>query len=207
MNPSEDVGHRRTSRLALTGRLVLGASVFAVGLLTAGVFSRATPAAPKDCVLPPPAPCVTVPTVTGPSVTVPTVSVPTSTTTTTGTTAATPNSTMTTGTTTTSTSQDDETQSPAAALTAKATVRVIGRGAKRVVEIRLRLSQKVNVRAQLRRNRSMLARLLFPAPSGASVKRLHVPLRTKAGAAALDLVYRAASGQTLRATYRLRLPR
>jgi hypothetical protein len=206
MNPSEDVGHRRTSRLALTGRLVLGASVFAVGLLTAGVFSRATPAAPKECVLPPPAPCVTVPTVTVPSMTVPTVSVPTSTTTTTGTTATTPNSTTTT-TTTTSTSQQDQTQSPAAALTARATVRVIGRGAKRVVEIRLRLLQKVNARAQLRRNRSMLARLLFSAPSGASVKRLRVPLRTKAGAAALDLVYRAASGQTLRATYRLRLPR
>src|SRR5438874_10867133 len=58
MSPSNDVQSPRRNHLVQTGRAVLGASVFAGGLLVAGVFSSAVPAAPQDC-LPPPVGCVT----------------------------------------------------------------------------------------------------------------------------------------------------
>ena len=209
MNPStDDVGSRSKSRAVQTGRIAVGASVFAVGLLTAGIFSRATPAAaPQDCVLPPPAPCVS-PTVSVPTVSVPTVSVPTVSVPTTTTTTSTPATTTTGGTTsTTGSAQEDTPQTPAAALAAKATVRVVGRGAKRRIEIRFRVSQKAAVRAVLRRSRGVLARRQFSANAGSSVARVEVPRATKAGRASLELVYTSASGQTLRASYRLRLPR
>jgi hypothetical protein len=211
VTPPDDVQTPRRARLVQTGRALLGAFVFGGGLFAAGVFSSAVPAASQDC-LPPPAGCVstslpTVPSVPLPTVTVPTLPTTTSTTTTTG---GSPGGTTTgTGTSPTDTTQagNDEPSSGNAALTAHTSVRVHGHGAKRVVEIRLRLSQSASVSVLLRRSGRALVRRTFSARAGSKVTVLRVPRKVKPGSATLALTYRPVSGPSLRASYRLRLPR
>jgi hypothetical protein len=209
MDPSEDVGTRSPGRsTARPGRLARGlllALLFAAGAIVAGAVARTTPAAADDCV-PTPLVCVTT---SVPSLPAPTVSVPFPTTTDTTTPGTT--QTGTTGTTDTGGGQTpasaDEGSSREAALVASATVRVRGHGARRVVEIRLRLARNAKVSTLLRRNRTVLTRRQFGAPAGSSVLRLRVGRRTKAGPATLSLTHRPDSGQPVKATYRLRLPR
>jgi hypothetical protein len=211
MTPPDDVQTPRRARLVQTGRALLGAFVFGGGLFAAGVFSSAVPAAPQDC-LPPPAGCVSTSLPTVPSVPLPTVTVPTlpTTTGTTTTTGGSPGGTTTdTGTSPTDTTQagNDEPSSGNAALTAHASVRVRGHGAKRVVEIRLRLSQSASVSVWLRRSGRALVRRTFSARAGSRVTILRVPREVKPGSATLGLTCRPVSGPSLRASYRLRLPR
>jgi hypothetical protein len=211
MTPPDDVQTPRRARLVQTGRALLGAFVFGGGLFAAGVFSSPVPAAPQDC-LPPPAGCVSTSLPTVPSVPLPTVTVPTlpTTTGTTTTTGGSPGGTTTdTGTSPTDTTQagNDEPSSGNAALTAHASVRVRGHGAKRVVEIRLRLSQSASVSVLLRRSGRALVRRTFSARAGSRVTILRVPREVKPGSATLGLTCRPVSGPSLRASYRLRLPR
>jgi hypothetical protein len=214
MTPPDDVQTPRRARLVQTGRALLGAFVVGGGLFAAGVFSSAVPAAPQDC-LPPPAGCVSTSLPTVPSVPLPTVPLPTlpttaSTTTTTTTTGGSPGGTTTgTDTSPTDTTQagNDEPSSGNAALTAHASVRVRGHGAKRVVEIRLRLSQSASVSVLLRRSGRALVRRTFSARAGSRVTVLRAPRKVKPGSATLALTYRPVSGPSLRASYRLRLPR
>jgi hypothetical protein len=211
MTPPDDVQTPRRARLVQTGRALLGAFVFGGGLFAAGVFSSAVPAASQDC-LPPPAGCVSTSLPTVPSVPLPTVTVPTlpTTTGTTTTTGGSPGGTTTdTGTSPTDTTQagNDEPSSGNAALTAHASVRVRGHGAKRVVEIRLRLSQSASVSVLLRRSGRALVRRTFSARAGSRVTVLRAPRKVKPGSATLALTYRPVSGPSLRASYRLRLPR
>ncbi len=185
------------SRLARFGRPLGAAGVFAAGLLASGVFSSATPAAPQDCL--PVVGCVTTP---APPVTLPTVPLPTLPT---STTTAAPD---TTPTTTTAAGETRSTESgPEVALAAKASVRVRGRGARRVVDIRLILTKDARVSALLSRSGSALARRSFGARAGSSILRLRVGRGPKSGPARLALTFSSDSGETVRASYRLRLPR
>jgi hypothetical protein len=186
--------------------MLLAVCVFGGGLLASGVFSSTVPAAPQQCL--PVVGCVTttVPTTvpTPPPVTLPTL--PTTTTTTTaGTAPSDPPATETTG--PGPGKEPSSVQAGETALTATASVRVRGRGARRIVEIRLRLSKPARVSTLLTRSRSVLARRQFEAPAGSSVLRLRVRRATKPGPARLALTYRSAAGETARASYRLGLPR
>jgi hypothetical protein len=96
---------------------------------------------------------------------------------------------------------------PASAFVVRASVRVRGRGATRVVEIRVNLSKPARVSALLVRSSRALARRQFNPPAGASVLRVPVARGTRAGAATLRLTHRSAQDETVRASYRLRLPR
>jgi hypothetical protein len=205
MNPSNDVQRSPRNRFVDIGRALCGALVFAGGLLAAGVFSTAVPAAPQDC-LPPPVGCVTTSLPPVPSVPLPTVTVPPLPTTTTGTSTGGTTTGTSTGATDTTSTEADAPSARTAGLAVHASVRVRGHGARRVVEIRLRLSQGANVSALLRRHGGTLVRRLFSARAGSSVTILRVPRKTKPGAATLALVYRAVSGDRLQASYRLRLP-
>jgi hypothetical protein len=198
-------------------------AAFAGGVLAAGVVSTAVPAAPEQCL--PVVGCVTttVPPVTLPGVTLPPVTVPP--TPLPEVTVPPPLGTTTTPTTTTTTSGGGPGSTPAppgstpasaptaspggtmAALSAKATVRVRGRGARRVVEIRLVLSKTAAVGALLQRNGRTLALRQYAGRAGSSLLRLPVRRTTKAGPARLRLTYRTNAGETMRASYRLRLPR
>ena len=191
-------------------------AVFAAGLLVAGAFSSSLLAAPQDVCLPVVG-CVTttVPTVTVPTVTVPTL--PTSTTTTTtggGTTTTTESggdssgSTTATGTTTTTitTTTTEGTAAPGVALSVRISVRVRGHGAKRAIELRLRLSKPARVTALLSRNGKALKRGQYAARSGSNLWRLRLGRSVKPGAARLGLTYRSSAGETARSTHRLRLP-
>lgn len=207
MAPSDDVTRPssapRRSRLVRAGRALVAACMFAGGLLAAGMFSSSVPAAPQDC-LPPPVGCVTtsVPSLPLPTVTAPTLPLPTTTTTGSSTSDAAG------GTSPTGTKDDPSAAGDAAAaLTVRATLRVRGTGARRVVEIRLSLAKDASVSALLSRSGSVLARRLVDARAGSSLVVLHVARAAKPGLAKLLLTCRSASGQTARASYRLRLPR
>jgi hypothetical protein len=119
-----------------------------------------------------------------------------STTTTTTTTAA-----ATTPSTGTTVSQE------AAAFSPKASVRVRGRGAARVVEIRVNLTKAARLNALLSRNRGSIANRRFTAKAGRHLFRLRIGRVAKPGLANLSLLYRAATGEAARTTHRLRLPR
>jgi hypothetical protein len=196
---------------------VAGLAVFVAGLLAAGTFSSALPAAPKDTCLPIVG-CVTttVPTITVPTVTLPTL--PTSTTTTTTTTpdgggsttgsgGGSNGSTTPAGTTTTTTTSTDSAETPGAALSVRISVRVLGHGAKRAIELRLRLSKPARVSALLSRKGKALKRKQFSARAGSSVWRLRLGRTVKPGAAKLGLTYRSTSGEIARSNHQLRLPR
>lgn len=196
------VGHR----LATAARVSAGIAIFAAGILVAGAFTSSAPAAPEDCV--PVVGCLTttVPIVSVP-VTLPTVpTLPGTTTTTTTTTPGSSTTTSSNGTTTASNESATVSQANAP-FNPKATVRVRGRGARRVVEIRVTLTKAARLSALLHRNRNSIAKRLFTAEAGSHLFRLRVGRAAKPGLANLSLVYRAATGESARATHRLRLPR
>jgi hypothetical protein len=199
------------SRLPVRPALV-GVAVFAAGLVAAGTYSSAIPAAPQDVCLP----AIGCVSTSVPSATLPTVTLPTTTTTTTttpggGTTTVAGSggdpggSTTSTGTTTTTAT--DASGSPSFALRVTVTVLVRGHRAKRAIELRLRLSKPARVSALLSRQGKALKRLHFSARAGSSVWRLRLGRTMKAGAARLGLTYRSASGEIARTAHRLRLPR
>jgi hypothetical protein len=200
---------RLPPRLASAARLVAGVGILATGVLVAGAFTSSAPAAPQDCL--PVAGCITtvVPTVSLPGVTVPTLPTLPGTTTTSGTVPSTTSTTAsTTMPTTTTAAAIDKTVSPGAvAFTPKATVRVRGRGARRLVEIRVNLTRAARLNALLSRKRGSIARRVFTAKPGRHLFRLRIGRGAKPGLANLSLVYRATTGEGARTTHRLRLPR
>jgi hypothetical protein len=191
-------------RRATAARLIGGAAIFAAGMLVAGAFTSNAPA--QVCL--PVVGCVTttLPTLPLPGVTSPTVpTLPITTTTTTSTTS----STSTTGSTTTTANSATTPTVPqgAAAFSPKATVRVRGRGARRVVEIRVNLTKAARLNALLSRKRGSIAKRLFTAKAGPHLFKLRIGRAAKPGPASLSLVYRATTGEAARTTHRLRLPR
>ena len=177
-------------------------------LLAAGTFSSALLAAPQDTCLPVLG-CVTtsVPTVTLPTVTVPTLPTSTNTTPTTTTTGSSGTAGGTTiSTPTTPTTADQGASTPGPGLSVRISVRVRGHGAKRAIELRLRLNKPARVSSLLSRGSKTLVRRQFAARAGASVWRLRLARTVKPGAAKLGLTYRATTGETARSTHRLRLP-
>lgn len=188
-------------RLATAARVIGGAGICAAGMLLAGTFTSSAPA--QVCL--PVVGCVTttLPTVPLPGVTVPTVpTLPVTTTTTT------PGTSTTSSTATTATSATTPTvPQGATAFRPKATVRVRGRGARRVVEIRVNLTKAARLNALLSRKRGSIARRLFTAKAGPHLFKLRIGRAAKPGPASLSLVYRATTGEAARTTHRLRLPR
>jgi hypothetical protein len=182
-------------RVATAARGIAGAGIFVAGILVAGAFTNSAPAAPQDCL--PVVGCVTttVPTVSLP-VTLPTLPLTTA-----------PGATTTTTTNSTTSSEDTTVSEGAAAFNPKATVRVRGRGARRVIEIRVNLTRAARLNALLSRKRGPIARRLFTAKAGPHLFTLRIGRAVKPGLANLSLVYRAATGEAARTTHRLRLPR
>jgi hypothetical protein len=197
--------------LATAARVGAGAGTLAAGVLLAGAITSSAPAAPQDC-LPVVVGCVTttVPTVPLP-VTLPTLPTLPDTTTTTspgGSTTSPMTTTATTATNPTTTTNGGATGSNGAtAFKPKATVRVRGRGAHRVVEIRVNLTKAARLNALLTRKHGALAKRLFTAKAGRHLFRLRIARAAKPGLANLSLVYRATTGEAARTTHRLRLPR
>ena len=196
--------------LATAARVSAGAGTLAAGVLLAGAITSSAPAAPQDC-LPVVVGCVTttVPTVPLP-VTLPTLpTLPGTTTTTTapGGSTTSPTTTATTATNPTTSNGDTTGSNGATAFKPKATVRVRGRGAHRVVEIRVNLTKAARLNALLTRKHWALARRLFTAKAGTHLFRLRIGRATRPGLANLSLLYRATTGEAARTTYRLRLPR
>jgi hypothetical protein len=188
---------------------VAGPVLLAAGLLVAGALSSAVPAAPRDVCLPVLG-CITttVPTVTVPTVTLPITNTTTTTAVTTSTTTATTGTNGdTTGSTTTKTTTTDTPAVPGAGLSVRISVRVRGHGAKRAIELRLRLSKPARVSALLSRKGKALKRNQFSARAGASVWRLRLGRTVKPGLAKLGLTYRSGAGEVARSNHRLRLPR
>lgn len=87
------------------------------------------------------------------------------------------------------------------------TIRVRGHGAKRAIELRLRLNNPARVNALLSRKGKALKRQQFTARAGSSVWRLRIGRTVKPGAAKLGLMYRSSAGEIARSSHRLRLPR
>jgi cytoskeletal protein RodZ len=209
----------RHHKLATAARATAGVGILIAGLFVAGAVTSSAPAAPQDC-LPVVVGCVTttVPTVPLP-VTVPTLPTLPGTTTTTAAGGSTTSSTTTTTnpttttttpppTTTTKTTNGDATVSKGAtAFKPKATVRVRGRGAHRVIEIRVSLTKAARLNALLSRKRGPIAKRLFSAKAGPHLFRFRIGRAAKPGLANLSLVYRAVTGEAARTTHRLRLPR
>jgi hypothetical protein len=194
-------------RLATAARVIGSAGILAVGMLAAGAFTSSAPAAPQDCL--PVVGCVTttLPTVPLPGVTLPTVPTLPVTTTTTPQGTSTTSSTTTTANSGTTLTGDTTVPPGAAAFSPKATVRVRGRGARRVVEIRVNLTKAARLNALLSRKRGSIARRLFTAKAGPHLFRLRIGRAAKPGLASLSLVYRATTGEAARTMHRLRLPR
>jgi len=197
--------------LATAARVGAGAGTLAAGVLLAGAITSSAPAAPQDC-LPVVVGCVTttVPTVPLP-VTLPTLpTLPGTTTTTTspgGFTTSPTTTTATTATNPTTTNGGTTGSNGATAFKPKATVRVRGRGAHRVVEIRVILTKAARLNALLTRKHGALAKRLFTAKAGKHLFRLRIGRAAKPGLANLSLRYRATTGEAARTTHRLRLPR
>jgi hypothetical protein len=188
-------------RRATAARLIGGAAIFAAGMLVAGAFTSNAPA--QVCL--PVVGCVTttLPTLPLPGVTSPTVpTLPITTTTTTQSTSTTSSTSTTANSATTPTVPQG-----AAAFSPKATVRVRGRGARRVVEIRVNLTKAAGLNALLSRKRGSIAKRLFTAKAGPHLFKLRIGRAAKPGLASLSLVYRATTGEAARTTHRLRLPR
>jgi hypothetical protein len=204
-------------RLATAARVSASACIFAAGLLLAGALTSSAPAAPEDCL--PVVGCVTttVPIVSV-TVTVPTLPATTTLPTLPGTTTTTAGGSTTTSSTGTAT-DSSTTALPtttnagtivsegAVAFKPKATVRVRGRGAKRVVEIRVNLTKAARLNALLSRKRGAIVKRLFTAKAGPHLFTLQIGRAAKPGLASLSLVYRAVTGEAVRRTHRLRLPR
>jgi len=186
------------------GRVLAGAVIFTAGLASAAFFAGASPAAPKDCL--PVVGCITtaLPTVSLPAVTLPTVTVPTLPATTTNDTPAQTTSSSTTESTAAAPPPEDQADVP---FTARASVRVLGRRARRVVQITARVNKDAQVTAVVTRSGRSLMRREFSAKQGSRIVRLRVRTGTKAGLARLWLTYRTASKEGKKASYRIRLPR
>jgi hypothetical protein len=154
---------------------------------------------------------VTVPTLPATTTTLPTLPGVTTTTaggpTTTSSTATATDSSTTALPTTTTTNASTTVSEGAAAFKPKATVRVRGRGARRVVEIRVNLTKPARLNALLSRKRGAIAKRLFTTKAGPHLFRLRIGRAPKPGLANLSLVYRAVTGEAVRRTHRLRLPR
>jgi hypothetical protein len=86
-------------------------------------------------------------------------------------------------------------------------VKVRGKGARRLIEIRVRLSKSATMQALVKQGTRSLAQHKFVLRAGGWLVRLPIARRAKAGAATLSLRYNAGAGVAKRATYRLRLPR
>jgi hypothetical protein len=186
-------------RLATAARVIGGAGIFAAGMLLAGTFTSSAPA--QVCL-----PVVGCVTTTLPTVPLP--GVPTVTTLPVTTTTTTPGTSTTSSTTTTANSATTPTvPQGAAAFRPRATVRVRGRGARRVVEIRANLTKAARLNALLSRKRGSIAKRLFTAKAGPHLFKLRIGRAAKPGPASLSLVYRATTGEAARTTHRLRLPR
>jgi hypothetical protein len=186
-------------RLATAARVIGGAGIFAAGMLLAGTFTSSAPA--QVCL-----PVVGCVTTTLPTVPLP--GVPTVTTLPVTTTTTTPGTSTTSSTTTTANSATTPTvPQGAAAFRPRATVRVRGRGARRVVEIRVNLTKAARLNALLSRKRGSIAKRLFTAKAGPHLFKLRIGRAAKPGPASLSLVYRATTGEAARTTHRLRLPR
>ena len=183
--------------LAIAARVIGGAGICAAGLLLAGAFTSSAPAAPQDCL--PVVGCVTTTLPTVPTLPVTTSDTTQGASTTSSTTTAANSATTPTGNTTV--------PQGAAAFSPKATVRVRGRGARRVVEIRVNLTKAARLNALLSRKRGSIAKGLFTAKAGPHLFRLRIGRAAKPGLASLSLVYRATTGEAARTTHRLRLPR
>jgi len=199
-------------RLVTAARAAAAAGIFGSGILLAGAVTSSAPAASQDC-LPVVVGCVTttLPTVPLPVTLPPLPTLPGATTTTvpggyaTSSTATTTNPSS--STTTTTTNGDTTGSKGDTAFKPKATVRVRGRGAHRVIEIRVNLTKAARLNARLSRKSASLAKRLFAAKAGQHLFKLRIGRRAKPGLAELSLVYRAASGEGARTTHRLRLPR
>jgi hypothetical protein len=186
-------------RLATAARVIGGAGIFAAGMLLAGTFTSSAPA--QVCL-----PVVGCVTTTLPTVPLP--GVPTVTTLPVTTTTTTPGTSTTSSTSTTANSATTPTvPQGATAFRPKATVRVRGRGARRVVEIRVNLTKAARLNALLSRKRGSIAKRLFTAKAGPHLFKLRIGRAAKPGPASLSLVYRATTGEAARTTHRLRLPR
>ena len=198
--------HRLRHRLVTAARVSAGAGVFAAGLLLAGAVTSSAPAAPQDCL--PVVGCVTttLPTVSLP-VTLPTVPTLPGTTTTTAPGGSTTSSTATTTDPATTTTGDTTVSKGDVVFSPKASVRVRGRGAHRVIEIRVKLTKAARLNALLSRKRDQIAKRMFTAKAGPRVFKLRIGRTARPGLVNLSLVYRAATGETARTTHRLRLPR
>jgi hypothetical protein len=196
--------------LATAARLSAGAGTLAAGVLLAGAITSSAPAAPQDC-LPVVVGCVTttVPTVPLPVTlpTLPTLPATTTTTTASGGSTTSPTTATATATNPTTTNGDTTGSTGATAFKPKATVRVRGRGAHRVIEIRVNLSKAARLNALLTRKHGAVAKRLFTAKAGKHLFRLRIGRAAKPGLANLSLVYRATTGEAARTTHRLRLPR
>jgi len=147
------------------------------------------------------------PTTTVPTITLPTTTLPIGTTTTgPGGATSTTDSTRTT-TTPTATDPNKTAEGPAASLGVTSSVRALGTGARRSIELRLRLTKAARVSAVLSRNGKTLQHHEFTAQAGSSLWRLRVGRTVKPGAASLGLTYRSSTGEIARSSHRLRLPR
>ena len=197
-------------RLVAAARAAAAAGIFGSGILLAGAVTSSAPAASQDC-LPGVVVCVTttLPTVSLPVIVPPLPTLPGATTTTVpgGSTTSSTATTTNPSSTTTTTNGDTTGSKGDTAFKPKATVRVRGRGAHRVIEIRVKLTKAARLNARLSRKSASLAKRLFTAKAGQHLFKLRIGRTPKPGLAELSLVYRAASGEGARTTHRLRLPR
>ena len=196
-------------RLVSAARAGAAAGIFGAGILLAGAVTSSAPAAPQDC-LPVVVGCVTTTLPTGslPATLPPLPTLPGPTTTTVqGGSTTSSTATLTTSSSTTTTNGDTTGSKGDTAFKPKATVRVRGRGAHRVIEIRVNLTKAARLNARLSRKNASLAKRLFTAKAGQHLFKLRIGRTPKPGLAELSLVYRAASGEGARTTHRLRLPR
>lgn len=205
VTPPPDPRHSRILRL---GRPLAATGVFLAGAAAAAAISTATPAKAETCIpplcIPPlpsvPLPSVPVPSTPMPSVPVPSVPVPTSASGSSGTPPA----------DATPAAADDRNPEEAAAesrLSATSSVRVRGRGRTRTVVITVALTKDARVDALLSRSSRKLARRAFTGHAGRNQLLLRVGGTPKPGAAKLALTIRSASGEVVRMTHQLRLPR
>jgi hypothetical protein len=188
--------HPRHSSILRLGRPLAATGIFFAGAAAAAAFSTATPAKAEDCI--PPLGCL--PPL--PSLPLPTVSLPT--TTAAGDTGSAPPP------STTTTATDNRTSAGAAAATrlaAASSALVRGQGKGRTIEITLTLTNDARVTAVLSRAGRTLAQRVFVGHAGRNRLLLRVGGTAKPGPARLALSSRSASGEIVRATHQLRLPR
>src|SRR5256885_8762775 len=164
-------------RLVAAARPAAAAAIFGSGILPAGAVTSTAPAASQDC-LPGVVACVTttLPTVSLPVIVPPLPTLPGATTTTVpgGSTTSSTATTTNPSSTTTTTNGDTTGSKGDTAFKPKATVRVRGRGAHRVIEIRVKLTKAARLNARLSRKSASLAKRLFTAKAGQHLFKLRI---------------------------------